>query len=161
MELETELAGSICLFSALMSAIERTQVELIELMEMSQKAVEKQAEAVLRKLEQENKELQRRVSALEELAQSDDFTHCIKVGEASVRWVLDRTLWKTLNKSWNSSRCSPRSSSLPPSKTGQQCPSAPIWEQRISTESWQFRWSDSTKSWRMWQKKVWHHDSWH
>ncbi|XP_056882805.1 E3 ubiquitin-protein ligase TRIM21 isoform X2 [Takifugu flavidus] len=77
-ELETEMAGSICLFSALMSAIERTQVELIELMEMSQKAVEEQAEAALKKLEQENKELQKRVSALEELAQSDDFTHCIK-----------------------------------------------------------------------------------
>lgn len=78
------MASSVCLFSALMSAIERTQVELMELMEMGQKAAETQADAMLRKLEQENKELQRRVSALEELAQSDDFTHCVKVGEASV-----------------------------------------------------------------------------
>lgn len=91
-ELETEMAGSICLFSALTSAIERTQVELIEMMETSQKAAEKQAEAVLKKLEQENKELLRRVSALEELAQSDDFTHCIKVGGASVGRVLNRNL---------------------------------------------------------------------
>lgn len=85
------MATSVCLFSALVAAIECTQIELIELMETTQKAAEQQADAMLRKLEQENKELQRRVSAIQELAQSDDYTHCIKVGEDSARQMLDQT----------------------------------------------------------------------
>lgn len=88
--METEMAASVCLFSALMAAIECTQVELIELMEMSEKAAKQQADAMLRKLEQENKELQRRVSAIQDLAQSDDYTHCIKVGEDSARQMFDQ-----------------------------------------------------------------------
>lgn len=83
--MDTETAGSVCLFSALMSAIESSQVELMEAMEVSQKAAEQQADAMLSKLEQENIVLQRRLSDLDELAQSDDYTYCIKVSEADVR----------------------------------------------------------------------------
>lgn len=89
------MAGSVCLFSALMSAIESTKAELMEAMEVSQKAAEQQANTMLSKLEQENVVLQRRLSDLDELAQSDDYTHCIKVSEASVRRLLDQTTCKT------------------------------------------------------------------
>lgn len=82
MAAETELAGSARLFSALMSSMEITQVELMETMEESQKAAEQQADAMLSKLEQDNIVLQRRLSDLDELGQSDDYTHCIKVSEA-------------------------------------------------------------------------------
>ncbi|XP_035531291.1 E3 ubiquitin-protein ligase TRIM7 [Morone saxatilis] len=75
---ERETAGSVCLFSALVSAIERSQAELMEVMEMSQRAAEHQADAMIRQLELEVEELQRRGSDLAELAQSDDHIHCVK-----------------------------------------------------------------------------------
>lgn len=140
------MAGSVCLFSAHMSVIGSAQVELMDMMEVNQKAAEQQADAMLSKLEQENIVLQRRLSDLVELTQSDDYTHCIKVSEASVRQMLDQRAWKILSQSSNCSRHSPHSSSLHLSKTGLQCPSAAIWEQVISTESWQFRWRNLTKS---------------
>ncbi|XP_076581492.1 E3 ubiquitin-protein ligase TRIM39 isoform X1 [Chaetodon auriga] len=78
MAVERETAGSVCLFSMLVSAIERSQAELMEVMEMSRRAAEHQADAMIRQLELEVKELRRREGALSELAQSDDHMHCIK-----------------------------------------------------------------------------------
>ncbi|XP_051256036.1 E3 ubiquitin-protein ligase TRIM39 [Dicentrarchus labrax] len=75
---ERDTAGSVCLFSALVSAIERSQAELMEVMEMSRRAAEHQADAMIRQLELEVDELRRRGSALAELAQSDDHIHCVK-----------------------------------------------------------------------------------
>ncbi|XP_026208753.1 E3 ubiquitin-protein ligase TRIM39 isoform X2 [Anabas testudineus] len=75
---ERETAGSVCLFSALVSAIERSQAELMEVMEMSRRAAEHQAKALIRQLELEVEELQMRENALAELAQSDDHIHCVK-----------------------------------------------------------------------------------
>lgn len=77
--------GSICLFSALISAVERSQAELLEVIEMSRKAAERQADTMIRQLELEVKELRRRESTLAELAKLDDPTHCVKVGEDLTR----------------------------------------------------------------------------
>lgn len=79
--MERETAASIGLFSAIVSAIERSQAELIEVIEMSRRAAEHQADAMIRQLELEVKELRRRESALAELTQSEDYIHCIKVAE--------------------------------------------------------------------------------
>lgn len=81
MAVERETAGSVCLFSTMMSAIERSQAELMEVMEISRRAAEHQADAMIRQLELEVIELRRRESALAELAQSDDQIHCLKVGD--------------------------------------------------------------------------------
>lgn len=81
MAVERETAGSVCLFSTMMSAIERSQAELMEVMEISRRAAEQQADAMIRQLELEVIELRRRESALAELAQSDDQIHCLKVGD--------------------------------------------------------------------------------
>ncbi|XP_022616823.1 E3 ubiquitin-protein ligase TRIM39-like [Seriola dumerili] len=75
---ERETAGSVGMFFALVSAIERSQAELMEVMEMSRRAAEHQADAMIRQLELEVEELRRRGSALAELAQSDDHNHCVK-----------------------------------------------------------------------------------
>ncbi|CAB1414992.1 unnamed protein product [Pleuronectes platessa] len=75
---ERETAGSVGLFSALVSAIERSQAQLMEVMEMSRRAAEHQADAMIRQLELEVQELRRRESALAALAQSDDPSHCVK-----------------------------------------------------------------------------------
>ncbi|XP_044038849.1 E3 ubiquitin-protein ligase TRIM39 isoform X2 [Siniperca chuatsi] len=75
---ERETAGSVCLFSAMVSAIEHSQGELMEVMEMSRRAAKHQADAVIRQLELEVEELHRRENALAELAQSEDYIHCVK-----------------------------------------------------------------------------------
>lgn len=79
--MERETVGSVGLFSMLASAIERSQAELMEVMEISRRTVEHQADAMVRELEREVEELRKRENALAELAQSDDHVHCVKVGE--------------------------------------------------------------------------------
>ncbi|XP_034020573.1 E3 ubiquitin-protein ligase TRIM39 isoform X2 [Thalassophryne amazonica] len=75
---ERETAGSVCLFSALFSAIEHAQAELMEVMEMNQRAAKHQADTMIRQLELEVEELQKRSFILSTLTQSDDHVHCVK-----------------------------------------------------------------------------------
>ncbi len=82
---DRETAGSLCLFSALVSAIERSQAELLEVMEMSKRAAEHQADAMIRQLELEIEELRRRETALTELAQADDHIYGVKVSDQLIR----------------------------------------------------------------------------
>lgn len=77
---EKETAGSVCLFSALVSAIERSQAQLLEVMDMTRRATQHQANAIIRQLELEVEELRSRESALHQLTQSDNYVHCVKVG---------------------------------------------------------------------------------
>lgn len=81
MAVEKETAGSVCMFSMLSSAIERSQAELLEVMEINRRAAEQQADAMVKQLEKEIEELKTRDRALGELAQSDDHVHCVKVRE--------------------------------------------------------------------------------
>lgn len=84
--MERETAGSVGLFFSLVSAIERSQAELIEVLEMSRRAAAHQADVMIRQLELEVEELRRRGCALAELAQSDDHNHCVKVsGKQPIR----------------------------------------------------------------------------
>ncbi|CAG5929405.1 unnamed protein product [Menidia menidia] len=78
MAVDRETAGSVCLFSTLASAIERSQAELMEVMELSRRAAEHQADTIMRQLEREIEELRKREKALVELGQSDDHVHCVK-----------------------------------------------------------------------------------
>ncbi|XP_034532665.1 zinc-binding protein A33 [Notolabrus celidotus] len=75
---ERETAGSVSLFSKLVSAIERSQAELMEVMEMSRRAAEHQADVMIRQLELEVEELRRRETSLAELRQLDDALHGVK-----------------------------------------------------------------------------------
>lgn len=77
-----------CMFSALVSAIERSQAEQMEVLEMSRRAAEHQADAMIRQLELEVEELRRRENALAQLAKSEDLIHCVKVGEDLMRLNL-------------------------------------------------------------------------
>ncbi|XP_015247116.1 PREDICTED: tripartite motif-containing protein 7-like [Cyprinodon variegatus] len=78
MAVERETSGSVCLFSMLASAIERSQAELMEVMDNSRRAAEHEADAMIQHLEREIEELQRREAALADLAKSEDHVHCIK-----------------------------------------------------------------------------------
>ncbi|KAI4903259.1 hypothetical protein NFI96_032699, partial [Prochilodus magdalenae] len=76
---EQEKADSVEVFRALVRCIERSQAELLELMEEKQKAAERQAEEFIKELEQEITELKRRDTELEQLSHTEDHLHLLQV----------------------------------------------------------------------------------
>ncbi|KAI5104617.1 E3 ubiquitin-protein ligase TRIM39 [Silurus meridionalis] len=67
------------MFSALIHCIERSQAELLKVMEEKQKAAEKQAEEFIKDLEQELSELKRRNTDLEQLSHTEDHLHLLQI----------------------------------------------------------------------------------
>ncbi|XP_059932983.1 E3 ubiquitin-protein ligase TRIM7 isoform X2 [Gadus macrocephalus] len=78
MAMERETAGSLSMFSALASALEQAQAEVMEAMEVQRRATEHHAENMLRQLELEVSALKSREQDLSQLSQSDDHVHCIQ-----------------------------------------------------------------------------------
>ncbi|KAL7880825.1 hypothetical protein SRHO_G00030790 [Serrasalmus rhombeus] len=76
---EKEKADSVEVFRALLHYIERSQAELLEVMEEKQKAAERQAEEFIKELEQEITELKRRDTELEQLSHTEDHLHLLQV----------------------------------------------------------------------------------
>ncbi|KAL7875492.1 hypothetical protein AOLI_G00104550 [Acnodon oligacanthus] len=76
---EKERADSVEVFRALLRYIERSQAELLEVMEEKQKAAERQAEEFIKELEQEITELKRRDTELEQLSHTEDHLHLLQV----------------------------------------------------------------------------------
>ncbi|KAL7880569.1 hypothetical protein SRHO_G00028230 [Serrasalmus rhombeus] len=76
---EKEKACSAELFTALIRSIERSQAELFEVMEEKQKAAEKQAEDLIKELEQEITELKTRDTELEQLSHTEDHLHLLQI----------------------------------------------------------------------------------
>ncbi|XP_030633242.1 E3 ubiquitin-protein ligase TRIM39-like [Chanos chanos] len=74
-----QIADSVEVFRSLIGCIERSRAELIELMEEKQKAAERQAEGLIKELEQEITELKRRDTELEQLSHSEDHLHLLQV----------------------------------------------------------------------------------
>ncbi|XP_044042449.1 E3 ubiquitin-protein ligase TRIM39-like [Siniperca chuatsi] len=77
-ESEKEIADIAEVFTALMVSLQRSQAELIELIEEKQKAAEKQAEDDVTQLEQEVAELRRRRSEMEQLLQTEEHLHLLQ-----------------------------------------------------------------------------------
>ncbi|XP_038833883.1 E3 ubiquitin-protein ligase TRIM21-like [Salvelinus namaycush] len=77
-EAEREISDSVQVFTDLVRSIERSQAELIEVIEEKQKAVEMQAEGLIKELEQEITELQRRSTELEQLSHTEDHLHLLQ-----------------------------------------------------------------------------------
>ncbi|XP_060782254.1 E3 ubiquitin-protein ligase TRIM39-like isoform X2 [Neoarius graeffei] len=76
---EKEKADSVKVFSALMRCIERSQTELLMVMEEKQKAAEMQAEEFIKELEQEITELKRRNTELEQISHTEDHLHLLQI----------------------------------------------------------------------------------
>ncbi|KAL7880492.1 hypothetical protein SRHO_G00027460 [Serrasalmus rhombeus] len=76
---EKEKADSDEVFTALICSIERSQAELLEVMEEKQKAAEKQAEDLIKELEQEITKLKRRDTELEQLSHTEDHLHLLQI----------------------------------------------------------------------------------
>ncbi|XP_036452829.1 E3 ubiquitin-protein ligase TRIM39-like [Colossoma macropomum] len=72
-------AHTLEVFRSLMHCIERSQAELLEVMEEKQKAAERQAEEFIKELEQEITELKRRDTELEQLSHTEDHLHLLQV----------------------------------------------------------------------------------
>ncbi|KAM9402478.1 E3 ubiquitin/ISG15 ligase TRIM25-like [Salvelinus alpinus] len=77
-EAEREISDSVQVFTDLVRSIERSQAELIEVIEEKQKAAEMQAEGLIKELEQEITELQRRSTELEQLSHTEDHLHLLQ-----------------------------------------------------------------------------------
>ncbi|KAM9402389.1 E3 ubiquitin-protein ligase TRIM39-like [Salvelinus alpinus] len=77
-EAEREISDSVQVFTDLVRSIERSQAELIEVIEEKQKAAERQAEGLIKELEQEITELQRRSTELEQLSHTEDHLHLLQ-----------------------------------------------------------------------------------
>ncbi|KAM9420733.1 E3 ubiquitin-protein ligase TRIM39-like [Salvelinus alpinus] len=77
-EAKREIADSVQVFTALVRSIERSQVELIEVVEEKQKATERRAEGLIIDLEQEITDLRRRRSELKQLSHTEDHLHLLQ-----------------------------------------------------------------------------------
>ncbi|XP_028831022.1 E3 ubiquitin-protein ligase TRIM39 [Denticeps clupeoides] len=75
---DKESQGTISVFAELMASIERSQAELLEVVEMGRRAAELRAQAIVRDLEQEIAELKERIATLSELSQSNDHIMFLK-----------------------------------------------------------------------------------
>ncbi|XP_056132032.1 zinc finger protein RFP-like [Lampris incognitus] len=75
---EREIAHSVQVFTVLMSSIERSQDELIEIIEEKQKTTEKQAEGFIEELEKEIRKLKKRSTELEQLSHTEDHLHLLQ-----------------------------------------------------------------------------------
>uniref|UniRef100_A0A673IIB6 E3 ubiquitin-protein ligase TRIM39-like n=1 Tax=Sinocyclocheilus rhinocerous TaxID=307959 RepID=A0A673IIB6_9TELE len=74
-----EKSASVELFTVLIRSIERCQSELLKMMEEQQKAAEKQAEDLIKELQQEITDLKKRNTELEQLSHTDDHLHVIQI----------------------------------------------------------------------------------
>ncbi|XP_062339469.1 E3 ubiquitin-protein ligase TRIM21-like [Osmerus eperlanus] len=74
---EREISDSVQVFTALVCSIERSQAELIGVIEEKQKAAEKQAEGLIKDLGQEITEL-KRSTELEQLSHTEDHLHLLQ-----------------------------------------------------------------------------------
>ncbi|XP_046707464.1 E3 ubiquitin-protein ligase TRIM39-like [Silurus meridionalis] len=79
---EKEKADSVEVFTALIRSIERSQAELLKLMEEKQKAAVMQAEGLIKELEQEVTVLQRKDTELEKLSHTEDHLHLLQVNSS-------------------------------------------------------------------------------
>ncbi|KAI4832427.1 hypothetical protein KUCAC02_015396, partial [Chaenocephalus aceratus] len=70
---ETQTQGTVCVFSKLISSLERCQAEVLEVLERSRWAAEHRAEVLLTELQEEVSELRKRREAVRQLALTEDY----------------------------------------------------------------------------------------
>uniref|UniRef100_A0A3B1J5V8 E3 ubiquitin-protein ligase TRIM39-like n=1 Tax=Astyanax mexicanus TaxID=7994 RepID=A0A3B1J5V8_ASTMX len=77
--IEKKEADSVEIFRALVGCIERSQAELLEVMEEKQKAAESEAEEFIKEMEQEITELKRKNTELEQISHTEEHLHFLQV----------------------------------------------------------------------------------
>lgn len=76
---EKEKSTSVEVFTDLIRSIKRCQSKLLKMMEEQQKAAEKQAEDLIKELQQEITDLKKRIAELEQLSHTNDHLHLLQV----------------------------------------------------------------------------------
>ncbi|XP_058251521.1 E3 ubiquitin-protein ligase TRIM21-like isoform X2 [Hemibagrus wyckioides] len=76
---EKEKSDFVEIFSNLIHCIERSQAELLKVMEEQQKAAKRRAEEFIKELEQEITELKKRNTELEKLSHTEDHLHLLQI----------------------------------------------------------------------------------
>lgn len=71
---------SLEVFAALMRSMERIERDLVQMMERKQAAAEQRAERLIRELELEMTELERKRCEMERLSHTEDHLHLLQVG---------------------------------------------------------------------------------
>ncbi|ROL50350.1 E3 ubiquitin-protein ligase TRIM21 [Anabarilius grahami] len=79
---DKEKSSSVEIFTDLIRSIERCQSEQLKMMEEQQRAAEKQAEDLIKELQQEISALKRRNTELEQLSHTDDHLHLIQMNSS-------------------------------------------------------------------------------
>uniref|UniRef100_A0A9J7XHE8 Bloodthirsty-related gene family, member 23 n=1 Tax=Cyprinus carpio carpio TaxID=630221 RepID=A0A9J7XHE8_CYPCA len=77
-----EKAARVELFTDLICSIERCQTEVLEMIELRQKAAEKQDQELIKDLEQEITELKMRNTELEQLSHTEDHLHLLQISSS-------------------------------------------------------------------------------
>ncbi|XP_056132297.1 E3 ubiquitin-protein ligase TRIM39-like [Lampris incognitus] len=75
---DREIAHSVQVFTVLVSSIEGSQAELIEIIQEKQKKTETQAECFIEELEEEIRELKKKSAELEQLSHTEDHLHLLQ-----------------------------------------------------------------------------------
>lgn len=76
---ESQIDGTVCVFSKLISSAERCQAEVLEVIEINRQAAEHRAQILLKELNDEIAELKKRRTALNQLAVSEDYISFLKM----------------------------------------------------------------------------------
>lgn len=97
MHAEQEKAGTVSTFAELMKAVEKSQAELLEVVEMGQRAAELRSQAFIRELQAEISDLRNRCSTLTQLTQSQDPVSFFKVSfKTDLNWFFDLILYPNM-----------------------------------------------------------------
>ncbi|KAI4879375.1 hypothetical protein NFI96_019445 [Prochilodus magdalenae] len=100
MAAERETQGCMRVFGSLVNSIERSQAKLLEVIEMSRRSVEHQAESMLRELDLEVTELRKRSAVLAKLAQTDDCVSGLQ-GYSDINTPLPEKDWTGVSVTCN------------------------------------------------------------
>lgn len=76
------------MFRALISSLERSQAEVLEVVEMGRAAAELRSQALIRDLQLEITELRKRISMLSQLCQSNDYFSFFKVRTTTIIMII-------------------------------------------------------------------------
>ncbi|KAK6292995.1 hypothetical protein J4Q44_G00364960, partial [Coregonus suidteri] len=100
---EREIEKSEQVFTTLVRSMQRSQAEVAKMIGEKQKATQRQAEGLIKELEQEITELQRRRSELEQLSHSKDHLHLLQ-SSSSLCTPTSTKDWSDVSITWDQSK---------------------------------------------------------
>lgn len=85
---QQEAEITVSMFRALIGSLERSQAEVLEVVEMGRAAAELRSQALIRDLQLEITELRKRISMLSQLCQSNDYFSFFKVRTTTIIMII-------------------------------------------------------------------------